>query len=145
MLKILWHKNQGIHWYPWHPTFLWKINFTLVRRLISALIWDISGLRNRSDGQDFREKLIDISRFLALYLIHSSTRSGLFTIWYVMRNTGFNFRDISHVKVGVIAHQKIEAQPILYRGKFCLNYKPRAVWIAPIFVCILFLGKGRTN
>ena len=41
----------------------------LVRRLISALIWDISGLRNRSDGRDFKEKRIDISRFLALYIL----------------------------------------------------------------------------
>ena len=57
----------GIHWYHCNPTFLWKINFTLVRRLIPALIWDISGLWNRSDGRDFREKRIDISRFLALY------------------------------------------------------------------------------
>ena len=66
--QILCYKNQGIHWYPCHPTFLWKINFTLVWRLISALIWDISGQWNRSNGRDFREKLIDISRFLALYI-----------------------------------------------------------------------------
>ena len=58
---------MGIHWYHCNPTFLWKINFTLVRRLISALIWDISGLGNRSDGRDFREKRIDISRFLTPY------------------------------------------------------------------------------
>ena len=56
------------YWYPCHPTFFWKINFTLKRRLISALIWDISGQWNRSDGQDFREKPIDFSRFLTLYL-----------------------------------------------------------------------------
>ena len=66
--QILCYKNQGIHWYHCNPTFLWQINFTLVRRLISALIWDISRLWNRSDGQDFREKRIDISRFLALYI-----------------------------------------------------------------------------
>ena len=52
--------------YPF--TFLWKINFTLVRRLMSALIWDISGLWNRSDVPDYREKRIVISRFLALYI-----------------------------------------------------------------------------
>ena len=67
--QILCYKNQGIHWYHCNPTFLWQINFTLVRRLISALIWDISGLWNRSDGRDFREKRIDISRFLALYIV----------------------------------------------------------------------------
>ena len=66
MLKILCYKNQGIHWYPCHPTFLWKINFTLVRRLISALIWDISGQWNHSDGWDFREKQIVFSRFLTI-------------------------------------------------------------------------------
>ena len=65
--QILCYKNQGIHWYHCNPTFLWQINFTLVRRLISALIWDISGQWNRSDGRDFREKRIDISRFLAPY------------------------------------------------------------------------------
>ena len=72
-LKLIWaqilcYKNQGIHWYHCNPTFLWQINFRLVRRLISALIWDISGLWNRSDSRDFREKRIAISRFLALYL-----------------------------------------------------------------------------
>ena len=65
--QILCYKNQGIHWYHCNPTFLWKINFTLVRRLISALIWDISGLWNRSDSRDFREKRIVISRFLTPY------------------------------------------------------------------------------
>ena len=30
-------------------------------------IWDISGLWNRSDGRDFREKLIAFSSFLTLY------------------------------------------------------------------------------
>ena len=64
--QILCYKNQGIHWCHCNPTFLLKINFTLVRRLISALIWDISGIWNRSDSWDFREKRIDISRFLAL-------------------------------------------------------------------------------
>ena len=53
---------------PSYPTFLWKINFTLVRRLNSALIWDISGQwYHYSDGQDFREKRIVFSRFLSLY------------------------------------------------------------------------------
>ena len=66
--QILCYKKSGIHWYHWHPTFLWKFNFTLVRRLISALIWDISGLWNRSDGQDFRERRNVFSRFLALYI-----------------------------------------------------------------------------
>ena len=66
--QILCYKNQGIHWYHCNPTFLWQINFRLVRRLISALIWDISGLWNRSDSRDYREKRIAISRFLALYL-----------------------------------------------------------------------------
>ena len=65
--QILCYKNQGIHWYHCNPTFLWQINFRLVRRLISALIWDISGLWNRSDSRDYREKRIAISRFLALY------------------------------------------------------------------------------
>ena len=67
--QILCYKNQGIHWYPCHPTFLWKINFILVQRLISASIWDISGLWNRSHSWVFREKRIDISRFLALYIL----------------------------------------------------------------------------
>ena len=77
-VKINFHKNvgllwyqSGIHWYHCNPTFLWKFNFTLVRRLISALIWDISGLWNHSDCRDFREKRIDISRFLALYKVCS--------------------------------------------------------------------------
>ena len=39
----------------------------MVRRRISALIWDISGLWNPSDVQDYREKWIVISRFLELY------------------------------------------------------------------------------
>ena len=65
--QILCYKNQGIHWYHCNPTFLWKIN-ALVRRQISALIWVISGLWNRSDDRDYREKGIVISRFLALYL-----------------------------------------------------------------------------
>ena len=68
---ILCYKNQGIHWYPFHPTFLWKINFTLVRRLISDLIWDISGHWNRSDGRDFREKRIVFPRFLTPYNVFS--------------------------------------------------------------------------
>ena len=59
--------KSGIHWYHCNPTYLWKFNFTLVRRQISALIWDISGPWNRSDGRDYREKQIVISRFLALY------------------------------------------------------------------------------
>ena len=71
--EILCYKNQGIHWYHCNPTFLWKINFTLVRRLILALIWDISGLGNRSesDGRDFREKRIGISRFLTPYIVQT--------------------------------------------------------------------------
>ena len=56
-----------MHWYHYNPIFLWKFNFTLVRRLNSALIWDISGLWNRSDSRDFREKRIVISRFLSPY------------------------------------------------------------------------------
>ena len=75
--QILCYKNQGIHWYHCNPTFLWKINFTLVRRLISALLWDISGLWNRSDGRDFREKLIDMSRFLTPYIYISKFYSTL--------------------------------------------------------------------
>ena len=67
--QIFCYKNQGIHWYHCNPTFLWQINFRLVRRLISALIWDISGLWNRSDGRDYREKRIAISRFLTPYII----------------------------------------------------------------------------
>ena len=70
--------NQGIHWYHFNPTFLWKFNFTLVRRLISALIWDISGLWNRSDGRDYREKRIVISRFLAPYILLISWNSWLY-------------------------------------------------------------------
>ena len=65
--QILCYKNQGIHWYHCNPTFLCQINFRLVRMLISALIWDISGLWNCSDGRDYREKRIAISRFLAPY------------------------------------------------------------------------------
>ena len=65
---MLCYKNQGIHWYPCHPTFLWTINFRLEWRLISAFIWDISGLGNPSDGRDFREILIDMSRFLTPYI-----------------------------------------------------------------------------
>ena len=85
MLKILCYKNQGIHWYHFNPTFLWKFNFTLVQRQISALIWDISGLWNRSDGPDFREKRIDISRFLALY-IFTFSQSTCYT-WHVCLRT----------------------------------------------------------
>ena len=77
MLKILFYKNQGIHWYPCHPTFLWKFNFTLVQRLISALIWDISGLWNPSDGRDFREKRIDMSRFLTPYMLEEISKGPL--------------------------------------------------------------------
>ena len=58
---------MGIHWYHWNPTFLWKFNLMLVRSRISVLIWDLSGVWNRSDGRDYREKRIVISRFLALY------------------------------------------------------------------------------
>ena len=63
--QILCYKNQEIHWYHCNPTFLWKINFRLVWRLISALIWNISGLWTCSDCRDYR---IVISRFLAPYL-----------------------------------------------------------------------------
>ena len=66
--QILCYQNQGIHWYHCNPTFLWKINFTLVRSLTSALIWEISGLWNRSDGRDYWEKRIVISRFLTPYI-----------------------------------------------------------------------------
>ena len=59
--QILCYKKSGIHWYHCNPTFLWQ-------RLISALIRDISGLCNRSDGRDFREKRIGVSRFLMLYI-----------------------------------------------------------------------------
>ena len=73
--KVLWaqilcYKNQEIHWYHCNPTFLWQINFTLVRRLISALIWDISGLWNRSDGRNYREKRIVICHFKISGVIH---------------------------------------------------------------------------
>ena len=54
--QILCYKNQGIHWYHCNPTFLWRINFTLVRRLISALIWDISGLWNLVQTAEILEK-----------------------------------------------------------------------------------------
>ena len=67
---------MGIHWYRCHPTFLWKINFRLVRRLISVLIWDICGLWNCSDGQDFREIRIVFSRFLTPYIETSILASG---------------------------------------------------------------------
>ena len=80
MLTILCYRNQGIHWYPCHPTSLWKINFRLVWRLISALIWDISGLGNRSDGRDFREKRTDTSRFLTLYIKDILTLASLLTV-----------------------------------------------------------------
>ena len=52
----------------------------LVRGLISALIWDISGLWNRWDGRDFREKRIDISRFLTPYISrwHRKILKGFF-------------------------------------------------------------------
>ena len=85
MLKILCYKNQGIHWYPCHPTFLWKINFTLVWRLISALIWDISGKWNHSDSRDFREKRIVFLRFLMPYIsiesVIVSNKIGMFINW----------------------------------------------------------------
>ena len=77
-VKLNFHKNVGCQWYQWIPDFynikFWgnfyeKINFRLVRTLISALIWDISGLWNRSDGQDFREKRIVFSRFLTPYYV----------------------------------------------------------------------------
>ena len=45
-------------------------------RLISALIWDIFGLWNRSDGRDYREKRIVISRFLAPYIYLVVTMYG---------------------------------------------------------------------
>ena len=77
--QILCYKNQGIHWYHCNPTFLWQINFRLVRRLISALIWDISGLWNRSDGRDYREKRIVISRFLVLY------NRLEYLLWYILQ------------------------------------------------------------
>ena len=97
LLKILCYKNQGIHWYHCHPSFLWKINFRLVRRLISALIWDISGLWNRSDGQNFREKRIVFPRFLALYIywiwrsyggrlllnVHNRPKSLIWVLMYI--------------------------------------------------------------
>ena len=67
--QIVCYKNQGIHWYHCNPTFLWQINFRLVRRLISGLIWDISGLWYRSDSWDYREKRIAISRFLTPYIL----------------------------------------------------------------------------
>ena len=72
--QIVCYKKSGIHWYHWHPSFLWKFNFTLVRRLISALIWDISGRWNRSDSQDFREKRVVFSRFLTPYIYYRITR-----------------------------------------------------------------------
>ena len=55
-VKLIFHKNVGLEWYQW-----------IVQRRISALIWDISGLWNRSDGWDYKEKWIVISRFLVLY------------------------------------------------------------------------------
>ena len=79
---------MGIHWYHCNPTFLWKIIFTLVRRLISALIWDIFGLWNSSDGRDYREKQIVISRFLAPYIFHIlfAKRSGVGIQLFTLRN-----------------------------------------------------------
>ena len=47
----------------------------LVRRRISALIWDMSGLWNRSDGRNYREKPIVNARFLALYLVHKDAQN----------------------------------------------------------------------
>ena len=87
MAQILCYKKSGIHWYHCNPTFLWKINFTLVRRLISALIWDISGLWNRSDSRHYREKRIVISRFLAPYMLHifyKPLQNG--TFWFGQQN-----------------------------------------------------------
>ena len=72
MEKNISYINQGIHWYPCHPTFLWKINFRLVWRLISAFIWDISGLGNPSDGRDFRDIRIDMYRFLTPYYVFTN-------------------------------------------------------------------------
>ena len=65
--------------------FYKKIIFMLVRRLISALIWDISGLWNRSYGRDYREKRNVISRFLTPY--------------YVMRH--MNFPPICYLTVRI--------------------------------------------
>ena len=93
---ILCYKNQGIHWYHCNPTFLWKTNFRLVRRLISALIWDISGQWNRSDGQDFREKLIVFSRFLALYISHAFMDNGVkWGLFVRQKNLGILIRNHS--------------------------------------------------
>ena len=93
---------MGIHWYHCNPTFLWKFNLTLVRRRISALIWDISGLRNRSDGGDYREKRIVISRFLALYINTLIRRAVLGLIKDISelwnRSDDRDFREIQSIK-----------------------------------------------
>ena len=105
MAQILCYKKSGIHWYHCNPTFLWKINFTLVRRLISALIWDISGLWNRSDGRDFREKRIVISRFLTPYI----------QIWFIKKFhqttkllfSGFTDKEREISQNAILSQQKI--------------------------------------
>ena len=94
---MLCYKNQGIHWYPCHPTFLWTINFRLEWRLISAFIWDISGLGNPSDGRDFREIRIDMSRFLTPYnfwtVVSCFYRSSVDSRFLLLTNKLDNFRD----------------------------------------------------
>ena len=62
---------------------------------------------------DMSQKIASSVSHNIKYFIRSFARSGLYTIWYVMRSIGFDFSDISHVKAGVIAHQKIEVQPIV--------------------------------
>ena len=56
-----------------NPTFSWQTNFTLARRLISALIWDISDLWNRSDGWDHRKisGAVHSAAFLAVKKVES--------------------------------------------------------------------------
>ena len=134
--QIVCYKKSGIHWYHWHPTFLWKFNFTLVRRLISAIIWDISGLWNRSDGRNFREKRIDISRFLAPYeelwkygvLIKQFKKSGHSE--YFLKSFQPIIRE-TMISSAVIGHSHL-----LW---YFLSIKDNKM-LLPKNLCILFLG-----
>ena len=80
--QILCYKNQGIHWYHFNPTFLLKINFTLVRRADLSFnlrhFWPMKSVRRPR----FREKRIDISRFLALYIYGIRGEILFLEVWW---------------------------------------------------------------
>ena len=71
--QILCYKNQGIHWYHCNPTFLWKNQLHVGTKAdLSFNLRHFWPIWNRSDGRDYREKRIIISRFLAPYIYFGS-------------------------------------------------------------------------